>query len=107
MGRRGRSAASSCRTRSARRSPCSTSTTTSLSPTSATAGAAGFSLTVNGTNFISSSVVQWNGVTLTTSYVSATQLTATVPAANVASQGTATVTVVNPPPGGGTSNGQT
>src|SRR5581483_3587866 len=82
-------------------------TTTSLSPTSATAGAAGFTLTVNGTNFINASTVQWNGANLTTSYVSATKLTATVPAADVASQGTATVTVVNPAPGGGTSNGQT
>ena len=44
---------------------------------------------------------------LTTTYVSATQVKATVPAANIASAGTATVTVFNPTPGGGTSSGLT
>src|SRR5205823_3263599 len=34
---------------------------TSLSPASATAGAAAFTLTVNGTGFVSGSVVNWNG----------------------------------------------
>ncbi|HLZ69183.1 MAG TPA: IPT/TIG domain-containing protein [Dehalococcoidia bacterium] len=82
-------------------------TTTSVSPASATAGGAAFTLTVNGSNFISSSTVQWNGMSLSTSFVSATQLTAAVPAGNVAAPGTATVTVVNPAPGGGASNGQT
>ena len=80
---------------------------TSLSPTSATAGGTSFTLTVNGSNFISSSVVKWNGTSLTTTYVSATQVKATVPAANIASAGTATVTVFNPTPGGGTSSGLT
>src|ERR1019366_2433668 len=41
---------------------------TSMSPTSATVGAAGFTLTVNGSNFVSSSTVNWNGVALTTTY---------------------------------------
>lgn len=82
-------------------------TTTSLSPTSATAGGSGFTLTVNGTNFISSSVVRWNGSDRTTTFVSATQVTATIPASDIATAGTATVTVFNPAPGGGLSNGQT
>src|SRR5207248_2416079 len=64
-------------------------------------------LTVNGTNFVSTSTVYWNGSPLTTTFVSSTQLTAIVPAANVAAVGTASVTVVNPAPGGGTSNAQT
>jgi hypothetical protein len=34
---------------------------TSLSPLSTNAGGPAFSLTVNGTNFVSSSVVNWNG----------------------------------------------
>jgi|CZKP01.1.fsa_nt_gi DNA/RNA endonuclease G (NUC1) len=80
---------------------------TSLSPTSAAAGSASFTLTVNGSSFISSSVVKWNGTSLTTTYVSATKVTAIVPAANIASAGTATVTVFNPTPGGGTSSGLT
>jgi hypothetical protein len=82
-------------------------TTTSISPSSTIAGSAQFTLTVNGTNVVSTSTVNWNGSPLTTTFVSSTQLTAIVPAANVAAVGTASVTVVNPSPGGGTSNAQT
>jgi len=82
-------------------------TTTSISPSCVTAGSTGFTLTVTGTKFVSNSVVNWNGSTLTTTFVSSTQLTAIVPAALVATGGTASVTVVNPTPGGGTSNAQT
>jgi hypothetical protein len=66
---------------------------TSISPSSATAGGAAFTLTVNGTNFDSSAKVGWNGTALTTSYVSATQVTAAVPASLIASAGTASITV--------------
>ncbi|TRW22359.1 T9SS sorting signal type C domain-containing protein [Flavobacterium zepuense] len=66
---------------------------TSISPTSKVAGTGAFTLTVNGSNFINSSVVKWNGVNLTTTYVSATQLTAAVPAGNISSAGTAAITV--------------
>ena len=38
-----------------------TPTTTGLSPDNAFAGGAGFTLTVNGTGFMGSSVVRWNG----------------------------------------------
>ncbi len=82
-------------------------TITSISPTSTTAGSAQFTLTVNGTKFVSTSTVNWNGSALTTTFVSSTRLTAIVPAANVATAGTASITVVNPPPGGGTSNSVT
>lgn len=75
-----------------------------ISPTSATAGSPAFTLTVNGTNFISSSVVQWNGAAQPTSIVSSTQVTAQIPATNIVSAGTANVTVTNPAPGGGVSN---
>jgi hypothetical protein len=80
---------------------------TSLNPTSATAGGAAFTLTVNGSNFINGSVVRWNGANRTTTFVSATQLTAAITAADIATAGTAQVTVFNPAPGGGTSNAQT
>jgi hypothetical protein len=63
-------------------------TITSLAPATAVAGSAGFTLTVNGTGFVSSSVVNFNGTALTTTFVSATQLTAAVPAAAVATAGT-------------------
>ena len=65
----------------------------SVSPTTASAGDSDFTLTVTGNNFVSSSVVQWNGSALTTAYVSSTQLTAIVPAANVVSAGTASIMV--------------
>jgi len=75
----------------------------SVSPASATAGGPAFTLTVNGTNFVKSSQVMWNGISLATTYVSATQLTALVPAADIAIAGSVPVTVFNPAPGGGTS----
>jgi hypothetical protein len=78
---------------------------TSLSPSSATAGGAAFTLTVRGTNFVSTSTVQWNGAGLTTKYVSGTKLTASVPASDIKTAGKATVTVMNPTPGGGVSSG--
>lgn len=81
-------------------------TTTGLSPNSATAQSLGFTLTVNGTDFSPSSVVRWNGWDQPTTYVSATQLTATVAATNIVSSGTALVTVFTPPAGGGVSNSQ-
>lgn len=71
-----------------------------LSPIIATAGAASFTLTVNGSGFTSSSQINWGSTPLSTQYVSGAQLTAQVPASAVASAGTATVTVQNPAPGG-------
>ena len=75
---------------------------TSISPTSANAGASALTLTVNGSNFVNTSVVNWNGSALTTTYVTPTQLTASVAATRLANAGTASVTVVSPAPGGGT-----
>jgi len=63
-----------------------------------------FTLTVNGFGFVTDSIVYWNATALATTYVSSAKLTAIVPAANIASRGTASITVVNPSPGGGTSN---
>lgn len=73
-------------------------TISQLAPDSATAGAAGFVLTVNGANFGSKAVVNWNGVaqTANTTYVSASQLTVAVPAAAIATSGTAMISVTNP-----------
>jgi hypothetical protein len=77
---------------------------TSISPVSATAGGTSFTLAVNGASFISSSTVQWNGSALSTSYVSATLLTANIPTTDIAAAGTANVTISNPSPGGGSSS---
>jgi hypothetical protein len=69
-----------------------------LAPTSATAGGAAFTLTVNGTNFGAKAVVNWNGTAQTsnTTYVSGNQLMVAVPATAIATSGTVTVTVTNP-----------
>ena len=76
----------------------------SVSPTSATAGGSSFTLTVNGSNFVSGATVDWNGTAQSTTYVSSSQLTASITAADIASAGTDTISVVNPGPGGGPSS---
>ncbi|NOT60606.1 MAG: hypothetical protein HOP19_10330, partial [Acidobacteria bacterium] len=79
-------------------------TLTSLSPTNVGAGGAAFTLTVTGSNFVAGSVVRWNGQARTTSFLSATQLTAQIPATDIATAGQASITVFSPAPGGGTSS---
>ena len=76
----------------------------SLSPAFVAAGGAVFTLTVNGSGFAPASTVMWGTTALATQYVSASQLTAQVPAGDVANAGTASVAVLTAPPGGGTSN---
>ena len=85
-------------------SPPPTPTITTISPNSAVAGGAAFTLTINGTNFVASSMVKFGGSAPATTFVNSTQLTAAIPAASIASTGTPAVTVTNPAPGGGTSN---
>jgi len=75
-----------------------------LVPDTKRPGAATFTLTVNGTGFVSGAVVKWNGSARATTFVSKSQLKATILSTDVAKPGTASVTVVSPSPGGGTSN---
>jgi hypothetical protein len=72
----------------------------SLSPTNAAAGGPAFTLTVNGSGFASGCSVQWNGSPRSTTFVSSTQVTAAVTAADVQTSGTATITVANTSPAG-------
>jgi 6-phosphogluconolactonase (cycloisomerase 2 family) len=81
--------------------PNQTPTITSISPNSAVAGGAGFTLTINGTNFIASSLVNFEGSAAPTTFVSSTQLTAAIPASSISRMGTAPVTVENPASDGG------
>lgn len=85
-------------------SPNSSPTITGLSPTSNTAGESAFTLTVFGSNFVSSSVLRWSGSDRPTTFVSSSQLTAQISASDIAATGTAVVVVFNPGPSGGTSN---
>jgi hypothetical protein len=91
-------------------------TVTSVSPTCATVGSS-LSLTVTGTNFLNiappanttptqfstlnwtfgGSQLQLTPYTMVAATVTSTQITATIPAANIGAAGTATVTVYNPP----------
>ena len=75
-----------------------------LSPISVAPGGADFVLTVNGDNFVAASVVNWDNTALATTYVSATKLTAVVPAALTASSGTGWITVSSAGPTGIVSN---
>lgn len=68
----------------------------SINPSTVGGGFTAFTLTVNGSTFSSNSVVQWNGSSRTTTFVSSTQLTAAITAADVATPGNVTVTVVTP-----------
>ncbi len=69
---------------------------TSIAPSSAAAGSPGFTMTLTGTSFISTSVARWDGADLTTTFVSATQLTALVPSGDILTVGSASVAVFNP-----------
>lgn len=67
-------------------------------PSIIAAGNPAFTLTALGTGYLPNSVVNWNGVAMPSSYVSATEVLAQVPASAVAAAGTAQVVVVNPGP---------
>jgi hypothetical protein len=75
---------------------------TSINPPTVTAGGPSFSLTVFGSGFNVNSVVRVNGNNRSTVFFSASQLTATILATDIAKPGTDQISVANV--GGGTSN---
>jgi hypothetical protein len=77
-----------------------------LSPGSINAGTA-FTLTVNGSNFLSNAAVNFNGAAQATTHVSANQITAQIPASADMNSGTVPVTVTNPGTAGGLYGGGT
>lgn len=79
-------------------------TISATTPASVVANSGAFTLSVTGQGFVGGSTVQWNGASRPTTFVSSTQVTASIAAADVATAGTAQVTVANPAPGGGTSS---
>lgn len=76
---------------------------TSLLPASLQVGAAPGTLTINGTGFLGTSTVTFNGVGHTATFVSASQLTISLTLADLAVAGSYPVVVTNPAPGGGAS----
>lgn len=67
----------------------------SLNPDSKVANSGAFSLAVNGVGFLPTSKVYWNGSIRTTTYVSPTQLSASILATDLSAAGTAQITVQN------------
>ncbi len=72
-----------------------------LEPSSVMAGSPGFTLNIRGTGFNSKSIVQWQGSTRPLTSVSSSMLGVAIQAGDVASPGSAVVSVTNPTPGGG------
>jgi hypothetical protein len=77
----------------------------SLSPSTLPIGTPVATVTINGTGFVSTSQVSLSGKAATTTYVSPTQLQVTIPATSLSKKATISITIQNPTPGGGGSNG--
>ncbi len=75
-----------------------------LTPAFTSVGGPAFTLTVTGSGFLPTSTVYWGPAAIGTQYTSATQLTAQVPASDIASAGATSITVQNTSSGGGASN---
>lgn len=78
----------------------------SIAPTAASAGAGPTLVVATGSSFYPASQITFDGVAATTTYVSATELRATLTAAQVANGGVIAVRVSTPAPGGGVSGTQ-
>jgi hypothetical protein len=79
-------------------------TLSAISPAAIQSGSGDTVITVTGAGFSSASSVLLGGAALSTNYTNSTTLTATAPAAQLASLGWAAITVSNPAPGGGVSS---
>ena len=79
-------------------------TITGFNPPSATAGTMGpFTVSVAGTGFVQTSVVNWDGSPRATTFVSASQLTVNFTTQDLTTAGSGSISVSNPAPGGGVS----
>lgn len=79
----------------------------SISPSSVRVGSGNFTLTINGTNFVTGCSALINGNSRTITAQSATTLSVAIPSTDILTTGTRGITVINPAPGGGTSNALT
>jgi len=87
--------------------PASTPTIGQLNPAGVIANSGQFSLEVDGTNFASNAVVNFNSVQMTTTFVSASKVMAAIPNTAIANAGTVPVTVTNQATQGGLYGGGT
>jgi hypothetical protein len=77
----------------------------SVAPSLVVMGSGATTLTLTGSGFVSQSQATFNGANRATTFVSPTELQVALLAADANAPGDFAVTVVNPTPGGGTSNG--
>ncbi|MBP1595378.1 MAG: cell surface receptor domain protein [Acidobacteria bacterium] len=77
-----------------------------LSPGSAVPGSGRLALALEGRNFVEGAKVLWNGQERETEFVNSTRLQAIIPEGDIAAVGASRVSVLNPAPGGGESNGE-
>lgn len=75
-------------------------TISQLSPSSAAAGSGQFQLEVEGSNFTSGSVINFNGAAQATTVTGSSKVEAMIPASAIMNTATVPVTVTNPGPGG-------
>ena len=71
-------------------------TISSITPANATVGDPGFTITVNGSDFVYGLVVRFNDRDEVTNYVSQTQLTVEIPATDLINEGEYKITVFSP-----------
>jgi Tol biopolymer transport system component len=76
----------------------------SLSPSSVFAGVSGFNLIVTGHNFVATSVATVNGAARSTTFNNSTSLQVTLLTSDLSSAAVLQIAVLNPPPGGGTTD---
>jgi hypothetical protein len=69
---------------------------TTISPATVLAGSGDTLLDITGSGFVSSAVITWNGTSLTTSFVSSTEVKAMVPASDLTGSSVSQVAVTNP-----------
>ena len=77
-----------------------------LVPTAVAPGNPATNVTINGAGFANGATVTWNGASRSATFVSSTQLNASLLASDFSVAGTGRVVVNNPAPGGGASNPQ-
>jgi hypothetical protein len=74
-----------------------------ISPTTAVQGSPDMVVTLSGADIAPNAIVLWDGVPLPSTYLSPTQIAASIPTLDLATDGSHQVSITNPAPGGGTS----
>jgi hypothetical protein len=75
-----------------------------ITPPSTPPAGMGLTISVFGSGFIPGSTVYWNGLNRSTTFVNTYEVTASISSIDTAAAATASITVLNPAPGGGSSN---